>query len=71
MSTIEVKDTSDRRPLYASQMTMRDWFAGQALANSSISDDVPARGDFDRLTIDAARVAYAYADAMLKARSDG
>jgi len=44
-----------------SGMTLRDWFAGQALAGSDIShiDDSTA----------AARHAYALADAMLAERS--
>ena len=43
-------------------MTLRDWFAGQALAGL-IAD--PSR---DGSADDRARYAYAYADAMLKAR---
>jgi hypothetical protein len=43
-------------------MTLRDWFAGQALVGL-IAD--PSR---DGSTDDRARYAYAYADAMLRAR---
>jgi hypothetical protein len=43
-------------------MTLRDWFAGQALAGL-IAD--PSR---DGSADDRARYAYAYADAMLRAR---
>lgn len=42
-------------------MTLRDWFAGQALANSSIcrhDDEYPQK------------TAYAFADAMLKERKE-
>jgi hypothetical protein len=47
-----------------SGMTLRDWFAGQALAGLTADPDMP----------DAARcaaLAYAYADAMLRARESG
>ena len=43
-------------------MTLRDWFAGQALAG--LIADQSRDGSAD----DRARYAYAYADAMLKAR---
>jgi hypothetical protein len=39
-------------------MTLRDWFAGQALIATSV--DFPAEG--------AAQLAYRYADAMIKQR---
>jgi hypothetical protein len=45
-----------------SGMTLRDWFASQALVGL-IAD--PSR---DGSTDDRARYAYAYADAMLRAR---
>lgn len=41
-------------------MTLRDWFAGQALSGYVASHSYA----------EAARVAYDYADAMLKARED-
>jgi hypothetical protein len=43
-------------------MTLRDWFAGQALAG--LIADQSRDGSAD----DRARYAYAYADAMLRAR---
>jgi hypothetical protein len=43
-------------------MTLRDWFAGQALANVDHDPDLPEI---------AARAAYRIADAMLAARKDG
>lgn len=47
-------------------MTLRDWFAGQALAGllASFTGDV-ALPDSDRAT----RAAYAYADAMITRRA--
>lgn len=41
-------------------MTLRDWFAGQALANSSICN---------RLDEYPQKTAYAFADAMMKERN--
>jgi hypothetical protein len=46
-------------------MTLRDWFAGQALAG--ITGD-PSVEDMDQNEI--ARAAYLYADAMLEARGE-
>ena len=52
----------------ASGMTLRDWFAGQALAG------ILANSDFIRATKESgmsmSENAYAYADAMLKAREE-
>lgn len=48
--------------VYAHGMTLRDWFAGQALANPEIckrDDEWPQR------------TAYSFADAMLAAREAG
>ena len=43
-------------------MTLRDWFAGQAVSG------LYADNDFIRSHVDAAKCSYALADAMLKAR---
>lgn len=45
-------------------MTLRDWFAGQALCGS-IAFPIPGN---EKIPENAARFAYAYADAMLAAR---
>ena len=53
--------------LYASNMTLRDYFAGQAINGwlASFPDDMdPDAAD----THSASKFAYAIADAMLKAR---
>jgi hypothetical protein len=44
-------------------MTLRDWFAGQALAGLVFHNDYGARSDDE-----IANGAYAYADAMIAAR---
>jgi len=44
-------------------MTLRDWFAGQALAGLVLHNDYGARSDDE-----IANGAYAYADAMIAAR---
>jgi hypothetical protein len=46
-------------------MTLRDWFAGQALANSILTKSVPGR--WNEHTV--ARDAYRIADAMLIERA--
>lgn len=52
--------------VYATGMTLRDWFAGQALAGRL------ATGNEDYLDAhDTAARCYAIADAMLAARSQG
>lgn len=43
-------------------MTLRDWFAGQALMSAAFDDEIEAS--------DAASRAYEYADAMIAARSN-
>lgn len=45
-------------------MSLRDWFAGQALAGFAALSECDAMG-----IIEAARSAYAHADAMLAERS--
>ena len=50
---------------YEDGMTLRDWFAGQALAG--ITGD-PSVEDMDQNEI--AKAAYIYADAMLEARGE-
>jgi len=51
-------------------MSLRDWFAGQALAGIMAS---PAclDGSFERTPSIAAKAAWTYADAMLNAREGG
>lgn len=44
-------------------MTLRDWFAGQALIGLTVHNDFGARSDEE-----IAGGAYAYADAMIAAR---
>jgi len=45
-------------------MSLRDWFAGQALAGSLATSE-----GFDMKIADVAKYAYLYADAMIAARS--
>lgn len=47
-------------------MTLRDWFAGQALAGMATGRDWSTRGDADMSML--AEQAYIIADAMLAAR---
>jgi len=47
-------------------MSLRDWFAGQALAGMSAHKD-SAKWEMHEITADA----YAYADAMIAARKGG
>ncbi len=47
-------------------MTLRDWFAGQALAGMSAHKD-SSKWEMHEITADA----YAYADAMIAARKGG
>lgn len=50
----------------ANGMTLRDWFAGQALAGMA------SNGSYDQMTWEEqARAAYGAADAMLMAREGG
>jgi hypothetical protein len=64
MSTINDGGSAFPRHAYDGHygMTLRDWFAGQALAG--LIADQSRDGSAD----DRARYAYAYADAMLRAR---
>lgn len=48
-------------------ISLRDWFAGQALAGRC-GNSIPGS---HHLPEQAAREAYAYADAMIAARKDG
>jgi hypothetical protein len=48
-------------------MTMRDWFAGQALMGMLHQGYTP-KGKYEQLGFDFAKSAYAMADDMLKAR---
>jgi hypothetical protein len=50
-------------------MTLRDWFAGQALAGLCAQRD--GTGDLSWLRKDAVTEAYSIADAMLQARREG
>lgn len=50
-------------------MTLRDWFAGQALAGIIAAAAHPDNTDLPRRD-DTSVIAYAYADAMLKARGE-
>jgi hypothetical protein len=50
-------------PYLAGGMSLRDWFAGQALIGIAIEADLDAKT--------AAGVAYEHADAMLAARAEG
>ena len=50
-----------REGCFAGEMTLRDWFAGQALPQAMVGNSLFA----------AAERAYRIADAMIKARGDG
>lgn len=57
-----MSENKETLPLLAKDMTLRDWFAGQALAG--IADSPERDWDFH----DFARYAYDLADAMMKER---
>jgi hypothetical protein len=64
---------SDRAlEIVATGLSIRDWFAGYALQGMLASDELceilDGEQDYDARPIAAARRAYQYADAMLKAR---
>ena len=56
------KDGSESVAIMPEGMTLRDWFAGQALTSHWASDYSPMK---------AAEQAYKYADAMLAERAKG
>lgn len=51
-------------------MTLRDWFAGQALTGL-IASGVPVAGKRELTALDYAPVAYQMADAMIAQRAKG
>lgn len=55
----------------ASQLELRDWFAGQALIGILMNPDTPRpeAPPLDVHTSSIAEQAYAYADAMIRQRS--
>ena len=58
--------TTAGQTVYSYGMTLRDWFAGQALANMA--------DDYNGHAVDpdgTAKAAYVFADAMLEARAKG
>lgn len=57
-----IPETQERGAVYFKGMSLRDWFAGQALAGYCARE-----GSFIRNPADVAKEAYADADAMLKA----
>lgn len=61
----------DGRPSDGYGMTLRDWFAGQALIGIA-TKGMPSSlgGDLERYLLASGTTAYAYADAMLAARGD-
>ena len=56
--------------VYAQGISLRDWFAGQALAGMTANCDSTGINGWDGLENHAANYAYRLADAMLEARSD-
>ncbi|KEA07161.1 hypothetical protein [Rhizobium rhizogenes] len=63
--TFEGGGNNGESPAYFEGMTLRDWFAGQALAEST-------RGIWDSHKYDdVAKRAYGIADAMISARKGG
>lgn len=54
--------------VYATGMTLRDWFAGQALAGICSNCDESGINGWAHSSKLAASVAYQFADAMLEAR---
>ncbi len=63
--TFEGGGNNGESPAYFEGMTLRDWFAGQALAKST-------RGIWDSHKYDdVAKRAYGIADAMISARKGG
>lgn len=61
-------DDKTRRDIQWSGMTLRDWFAGQALGGLTVGwNDMP--GSYAECTGGVASAAYGIADAMLAERS--
>lgn len=56
--------------VYASGMSLRDWFAGQVLAGMCAHPRGPSQVKDGDLKMDA-ELTYRYADAMLQARQKG
>ncbi len=54
----------------ASEMTIRDWFAGQALSAIVMGDIHATRYESDSMAMAYARKAYEYADAMARVREE-
>lgn len=57
-----------RNHILGGGMSLRDWFAGQALAGM-LADPNVRHADLDALAAAVARESYGFADAMLKARA--
>ncbi len=55
---------------YSIGMSLRDWFAGQALAGMCAADRRWEGDEKSSATDKSAQAAYSHADAMLKARSE-
>ena len=58
-------------PTQHAGMTLRDWFAGQAVLTVMAWAHGAGESDFEKVVNVATRGAYAIADAMLEARKGG
>ena len=56
---------------YSPGMSLRDWFAGQALAGMLSGPDSPPAETWEEMVQHISATAYDYADAMIAARSKG